>query len=117
MTAAIFIEKGEALKIDIEPDPAVDVLVTMRYDVAGAPAMPDAHGPLSFFPEKVIVQVLNGNLGQAIVTGHQALKTGLPGTHAFKRVWLREDLPDAPLWLINLIQASILNVGTAGLVP
>lgn len=105
------------MKIDIEPAGEVDVVVTFRYVVLGAPPLRTAHTTLTLHPENVVIRVRNGNVDDIAVTGHFACKDGSAGEQILKRVFIREDFPDLPLWLRNLSQVAAINVGVAGLVP
>lgn len=105
------------MKIAIEPDGDVDVLVTFRYNVAGAPPIEAEHTTLKFWPERVVIRVRNGNVDDVTVTGHHALLHDQVGVREFKRTFIREDFADLPLWLRNASQVSALDAAVAGLVP
>lgn len=111
------LSRRPAMKIDIEPAGDVDVVVTFRYVTVNAPRLSEQYTTLEFWPENVTIQVLNGDVAQIVVTGHQALKDDRVGERIMKRVFIREDFPDLPLWLRNVSQVAAINVGVAGLVP
>lgn len=104
-------------QITIEPQDNVKVTVRYEYRLEGAGPIQYIHGVIKFFPEIVIVNVVNGELADVTALGYRALVSGHVGVDHYRNYYLPEDFYLMPKWLLNLSQVAVLNAANAGLVP